>query len=98
VQPGIQIVFTDLAPGEKLSEEMLSPSEAAAARQVGKILVCPPPRPNGRVCDAGLGELRQAAADCRRAEVTRLLQGLVPGYRPCVADGRLTTTIVGAAE
>jgi FlaA1/EpsC-like NDP-sugar epimerase len=62
LQPEIRIVFTDLAPGEKLSEELLSPGEAAVARQVGKVLVCPPPESDGRVGEAGLDELRQAAA------------------------------------
>jgi FlaA1/EpsC-like NDP-sugar epimerase len=82
----IDITFTGIRPGEKLSEELFTKAEARTLRKVDKVLLC---RPEG--CEWGLlherlERLRMAADSCRRGEIVALLQEIVPTYRPCPAS------------
>jgi FlaA1/EpsC-like NDP-sugar epimerase len=77
----IEIVFTGLRPGEKMTEELVAEEEAIATTYHDRINVLhrsgTPPRPETWLPDV---ERCLAAADVRAA--LRLLQHLVPGYRP----------------
>jgi FlaA1/EpsC-like NDP-sugar epimerase len=87
LEPGhdIDVVFTGLRPGEKLSEELFSDREAYTRTQHQKVFVSQ----NGRereadqasCLDAGVDELIAAAQRGDADEVRRLLRTLVPEYR-----------------
>jgi FlaA1/EpsC-like NDP-sugar epimerase len=81
----IEIVFTGLRPGEKMTEELVADEEAIATTYHDRINVlrrsATTPRP-----ETWLPELERAlAADPRTA--LRLLQRLVPAYRPGAHHG-----------
>jgi FlaA1/EpsC-like NDP-sugar epimerase len=78
----IDIIFSGLESGEKLSEQMLTKEEAGSAKKIGKILICRSEECNGRIREKQMDRLRQAADQCRREEIIQLLQKMVPGYRP----------------
>ena len=78
----IDIVFTGVRPGEKLTEELFTEQEATTIRKVEKILVC-----RSKGCDLEnfgdlLEQLKTAATECRREDIVRLLEELVPDYQP----------------
>mgnify|MGYP001427818113 CR=1 FL=1 len=78
----IDITFSGLKPGEKLSEKLLTEEEEGSAKKIGKILICRSEECNGRIREKQMDRLRQAADQCRREEIIQLLQKMVPGYRP----------------
>jgi FlaA1/EpsC-like NDP-sugar epimerase len=78
----IQIRFTGLRPGEKLSENLFGEQETYMETQHDKILVC---RDGGESSStgsalSGLQALTDAAEHGDVVEVHRLLHELVPGY------------------
>jgi FlaA1/EpsC-like NDP-sugar epimerase len=78
----IQIRFTGLRPGEKLSENLFGAHETYMRTQHDKILVC---RDGGESSSpgsalSGLPALTEAAEHGDVVEVRRLLHELVPGY------------------
>ena len=78
----IDIVFSGIRPGEKLSEELLTPQEAKTVKKVDKILICKPKENSWTEFDACLERLKTAAAACRREEIIRLIKEMVPDYHP----------------
>ena len=76
----IEIVYTGICPGEKLTEELFTETEIRALRKADKILIC---RAEG--CDwdrfgEQLEQLKQAADAYLRDDVIALLREIVPGY------------------
>ena len=88
VDEDIEIVFTGIRAGEKLYEELFTESEAKSLHKIDKIFVCQPEGCDWEVFDDTLKLLRQAAKECRREEIVRLLGRIVPSYRPVVAQER----------
>lgn len=78
----IPIVFTGMGAGEKLEEQMFSAEEIQNVAPAGKLLICRPKGQRPPLDEERLEHLRRAAAQCQRPEVLRLLQELVPDYRP----------------
>ncbi|HEX4816670.1 MAG TPA: polysaccharide biosynthesis protein, partial [Nonomuraea sp.] len=78
----IPIVFTGLRPGEKLDEELMTEEEAARSVRIGDAIraVSNPAPPAG--FGVSVDALEAAAAAGDRVEVIRLLQELVPSFRP----------------
>ena len=79
----IPIVLTELEPGEKESEDILSAEEKSASTRHKKIYVVRahspmPPEP----ILLGAARLRELADQGSKGEIVRLLQQLVPSYRP----------------
>jgi FlaA1/EpsC-like NDP-sugar epimerase len=82
----VQIVFTGLRPGEKLHEELLSPTEYAVQTSADKIRVV---ERNGTAADSAalarrLRNLRVAAVQRDERAIIRALTALVPEYRPAL--------------
>ncbi|MEM6454677.1 MAG: SDR family NAD(P)-dependent oxidoreductase [Acidobacteriota bacterium] len=77
----VEIRYTGLRPGEKMSESLLAPGERVMQRVDGKIRVVEDTatRPDLR---HGLTVLEQAARAGDDERVRTLLEGLVPEYRP----------------
>ena len=88
----VEIVFTGLRPGEKLSEELFTDIEETTRRVDQKILVAEPSHPPERLARL-LEDLIDAARREDTSTVLRLLRRLVPSYRRSAADdgGRATT-------
>lgn len=94
----IEIVFTGLRPGEKLFEELFRDGEDYRRTHHAKIFVAngdPPgtgsPAPDGNADEANLNrlvdQLLQTAEKGQPQEIRRLLQEIVPNYKPSVAAG-----------
>jgi FlaA1/EpsC-like NDP-sugar epimerase len=81
----IPIVFTELEPGEKEFEDILTAEEGTIATRHEKIYVArlSSPVPAEQVLH-GVGRLRDLAEQGAKADILRLLQELVPNYRPSV--------------
>jgi FlaA1/EpsC-like NDP-sugar epimerase len=84
----VQIVFTGLRPGEKLHEELLSPTEYAVETSADKIRVV---ERNGTAADSAalarrLRNLRVAAVQRDERAIVRALSALVPEYRPALPE------------
>ena len=79
----IPIVFTGIRPGEKLCEELLTAEEGTEATKHEKIFIArmgaPPPEDE---LSLTLKTLYEAAERGDRARIVKLLQELVPTYRP----------------
>lgn len=91
----IEIVFTGLRPGEKLFEELFRDGEDYRRTRHAKIFVADGelsgagvPAPGGNADEAALNrlvdQLLQTAEKGQLQEVRRLLQEVVPGYKPAV--------------
>lgn len=91
--PNVEIRYTGLRPGEKLSEKVFSDAEERVASAHPKIWAtrCTPPPPD---FDSLLDQLYAAADDGEAACTKELLQRLVPEYRP--TDRRETPVSAGA--
>ena len=79
----IGIVFSGLRPGEKLFEELLADADATLASAHPRLRVAQLQEP---ATEAWVGELQAVLAACSAeappAECRRMLQALVPEYRP----------------
>lgn len=90
LKPGIDIAieYAGLRPGEKLYEELFYGSERPLATDNPKLLlaesedILP-----GRVLEAGIRDMEEAAARDDVPAVLRILRHLVPGYRPFDEQG-----------
>lgn len=79
----IAIKVIGVRPGEKLSEELVGADEEAAPSSVGGILQVKPRRWRELAFLRGqIGELERLARGGHTAEVLRMLQTVVPTYRP----------------
>ncbi|MEW6756265.1 MAG: polysaccharide biosynthesis protein [Candidatus Latescibacterota bacterium] len=81
----IEIAFTGIRPGEKLVEEPFTPEEARTMHRVDRLFVSRPEGCDWARFDAALERLRQAAEECRRGEIVRLLGEILPCYEPTPA-------------
>jgi len=84
----IDIVYTGIRAGEKLSEELFTEAEVRDLRTVDKILICRPEANESELFDERLEDLRVAAEACQREKVIRLLQEMVPEYQAEPAPDR----------
>jgi FlaA1/EpsC-like NDP-sugar epimerase len=75
----IDIVFTGIRPGEKLYEELYTADEARSLQKVDGVFVCRP-NPDTSLLEELLPELREAALQCRRADIVDILHRLIPAY------------------
>jgi FlaA1/EpsC-like NDP-sugar epimerase len=79
----VEIVFTGLRPGEKLTEELISPEEMGEPTAVEKIRVVRTNGLDGATLELGASRLL-AALDCgTAAPLVHELRSLVPEYGPC---------------
>ena len=79
----IDIVFTGIRPGEKLSEELFTEEEVRSLRKVDKIQIGRLEGCDWEQFDEQLERLQKAATQCQRDEVRELLKEIVPSYEPC---------------
>jgi FlaA1/EpsC-like NDP-sugar epimerase len=77
----IAIHYTGLRPGEKLAERLLTEDEESVMTVRNKIMVCNSPSPPFDLA-LQLAMLEAAAAAPDRVAITRLLQTIVPTYKP----------------
>jgi FlaA1/EpsC-like NDP-sugar epimerase len=76
----IEIVYTGIRPGEKLSEDLYTNEEARALRKVDRILICRPETCDFTDLDGLLGRLSRLADECRREEIRTVLEEMVPAF------------------
>ena len=76
----VDIVFTGIRPGEKLSEELMTEEEAATTRHVDRIVICTSVCRDWDVFDRQLERLAAATATCRGEEVIGALGEILPEY------------------
>lgn len=83
LEPGrdIDIVFTGPRPGERLTEKLFSPGEAACATGLAGVLAAAPLHPPLPALRACLEALQQALAQDDRAALSRTLRQAVVDYR-----------------
>jgi FlaA1/EpsC-like NDP-sugar epimerase len=86
----VEIVYTGLRPGEKLSEEMLTEQEERSLIVRDRIRVTHSPPPP-RDLDVRLAKLKQLAQDGNREAILVALRALVPTYSDVVALRSLMT-------
>jgi FlaA1/EpsC-like NDP-sugar epimerase len=78
----IQIAFTGLRPGEKLTEALFAPDENPTATAVAGVLQAEPRAASLPELEAGIDRLSAAARDGRGGLLVETLMALVPDYRP----------------
>ncbi|HKG91044.1 MAG TPA: nucleoside-diphosphate sugar epimerase/dehydratase [Gemmatimonadaceae bacterium] len=78
----IDIVFTGLRPGEKLDEELVASAEATVPTSLEKVRVIERDATDGTDIEQGLGMISRALSSGSRDELVRVLQTLVPEYKP----------------
>lgn len=96
-EKGTSIVFTELRPGDKMEEAMISAREAYSGEAVGLLRKVDTPLINGDELVAGIKALEEAV---RRREVGLLLAAvlrLVPEYRPSLLLRERVSAVAGAA-
>jgi FlaA1/EpsC-like NDP-sugar epimerase len=82
----IEIKFTGLRPGEKLTEQIMEADESRQALSQGDIFILKKHPIDKEILDADLDKLDQLTAMYDREAIIMKLQELVPSYRP--ASGR----------
>jgi FlaA1/EpsC-like NDP-sugar epimerase len=80
----IEVTFTGVRPGEKLSEELFIAGEDYRPTRHDKILVAPNGADGPRRFESRLDRLIEAAQAGDEAEARRLLGAIVPEYHPVV--------------
>ena len=78
----IEIVYTGLRPGEKLTEELCHEQEALIGTSHAKILMVRTRRPVVSDSRSDVDELAAACATGDAAEIVAILHRLLPEYRP----------------
>lgn len=79
----IEIIHTGIRPGEKLSEELFTSSEACRQTSHEKILVTTQNRPiDSEKLEAAVSTLMEIVHAGRTERITSVLQAIVPEYRP----------------
>jgi len=86
LEPGrdIDIVFTELRPGEKLREELFSPGQRRMVTKHRKIYVARDRPTDGLDLEEHLEELRRLMQAGDDLALKRKLRGIVPEYQPYV--------------
>ncbi len=82
----IEIVFTGLRPGEKLYEELLHETEHLVPTRCQGILLAAPRTADLALIGRAIDEAGDAAASGREDQLRKLLERMVPEYRPA-GDG-----------
>lgn len=84
LRPGkdIEITFTGLRPGEKLSEELFHGSEPPKESGKAGILVASPRTADQAVLSRAVDELVQSASDGQTDDTLRKIKALVPEFHP----------------
>ncbi|MCC7264046.1 MAG: polysaccharide biosynthesis protein [Candidatus Latescibacteria bacterium] len=82
----IDIVFTGIRAGEKLTEILFTEAEARTLQKADKLLLCRPEGCDWEHFDERLVRLKQAAEGCLREEVIGLLKEIIPAYQPFPSD------------
>jgi len=84
LEPGrdIDIVFTELRPGEKLREELFSPSQKKIATKHRKIYVARDQPIEGIKLEEAIEELKRLLETGDDLALKRKLRGIVPEYQP----------------
>jgi len=98
LEPGhdVEIVFTGLRPGEKLSEELFAEGEKPRPTPHEKILVaygnhaC-----DGEILSCQLQELERLAKSGDAKRICAKMQEIVPEYRPEVSPGDIPAGVCG---
>jgi FlaA1/EpsC-like NDP-sugar epimerase len=78
----IEIQFTGLRPGEKLTEELLTAGENVKATGLGKIFITEPDDVDCAQLWRSVTELQKLADDGNDEGIRQLLRALVPDYKP----------------
>jgi FlaA1/EpsC-like NDP-sugar epimerase len=78
----IDIQITGIRPGEKLYEELFTDEEARTLQRIDKIFVSRPECDGCAALEKTLPALREAALNCDRDAIIRLLQTIVPSFEP----------------
>jgi FlaA1/EpsC-like NDP-sugar epimerase len=99
LRPGadIEVVFTGVRPGEKLSEELYINAETADRTTHPKILVARQIQGETEGLERALAELRDAVARHDETDVRRLLAELVPEYWRRPGVGKLLALPIASA-
>jgi FlaA1/EpsC-like NDP-sugar epimerase len=96
----IPVRITGLRPGEKITEELVLPTESCEPTAHEKILrVCIEGRPRVADLARGIAELTELAVAMDFPAIVRTLQRMVPEYRPAAAWTQATgpeTSVTGA--
>ncbi|MDB5591097.1 nucleoside-diphosphate sugar epimerase/dehydratase [Enterovirga sp.] len=82
----VEIRFTGLRPGERLSEILESQGEALHATAIAGVRATDPRLPSGEQIEAGLERLRSAVLGHDAPGVVAALRALVAEYRPVLAQ------------
>lgn len=78
----IQIVYTGLRPGEKLTEELLTAAENVRRTEIGKVFVAEPEPVECGTLWEKIDELEKYAVASDSEGIRRVLKELVPDYQP----------------
>ncbi|MDO8585427.1 MAG: nucleoside-diphosphate sugar epimerase/dehydratase [Armatimonadota bacterium] len=78
----ISVRFVGIRPGEKLTEELFTEAETAAAERIGQLLVSPAEAVDIDRFKKGVAELEKSLMELEPDEIRRRLQDIVPGYTP----------------
>ncbi|MFH1609924.1 MAG: polysaccharide biosynthesis protein [Candidatus Bipolaricaulota bacterium] len=78
----IKIEFTEVRPGEKLFEDILTAEEGTTSSRHEKIYVARGSGPSDAELDSKLAELFAVARSGDERAIRRALRALVPTYRP----------------
>ena len=84
----VEIVYTGLRPGEKLTEELFHDQESLVATRHPGLLLAAPRTTNLELLIRGLDELAERAETGQHQEVLDLLHRLVPEYNPATPKAR----------
>ena len=79
----IEIVFTGLRPGDKLSEDLLSSSETAEPTTQPKLRRIIGPTPTAKSLDSALHTISHHAISRDLPALLEAIRSLVPEYKPC---------------
>jgi FlaA1/EpsC-like NDP-sugar epimerase len=89
----IEIRFTGVRPGEKITEELFTSSEKVSAEQVGELFVVPPEPIDLDRFRRHLATMERDIHQLESAEVRERLRGLVPDYSPVTQSGEETLKV-----
>ena len=78
----IPIAYTGLRPGDKLTEELMAESESLETAEAGELRAISSPSPSREQLSTLIEELQVAVGSNRLPELLRVVQRVVPEYRP----------------
>jgi O-antigen biosynthesis protein WbqV len=83
LQPGhdIEIVFTGVRPGERMSEILFADQEPVSDTGIAGVVAAKPNQPSMELLSKWLVQLRQGIADSNHPQITGVLTDAVPEFR-----------------